>query len=610
MQPITGRQQSSLDFLNGSGTNTPTQPSGDNSNWFTKLLPTLGSVAAPLIGAALAPETGGLSLLASLGLGAAGSAGGKLAENAAEGKDATEGLGSSLLEGAAGSGIGMGVGKVAGGLLGKVGDFAGGKVAQAAEQASTAPYRGLKSPDLVPTLDKMKGYGVDTSDPNNLLQAANAITGENGAINGLVRQHITNAGPVKIDPDMVMSAMQEHLANPQLTGVQASRAQNLVQKMVQGFNPEGSLTGTADPNDVFDAIQQLGKLKAGLNMSGESGQGLGKVYDSARQALQSSLYNNSGADAIAAAYRATPEDIAAITKAAGGNKALADYAINAINDAKSIQELRSAQAPFVQASQLGNKAIEAANSKLPTMSAEQAVGDQMGMSPEGSALALLASHHPIGAMGATMAKTASKLPPELMQNAAGAAQRLAGSKGAQAAALGASQLLTHAPSLGNDNNSAPVMDAAATQGGPTMDQLQTNGTPGGPSLAWAGLFAPSIIPALERAQQAKSAQPMLDSLQQAYGEAGGGQGLGGVLGEISSLIPGTKAHMYNQQKIQAAAAISKATGMPLPSVLAAMPSLMSGGEGAQNEFGALQGGLSTLQSQPSFGGGSVLGVVQ
>jgi hypothetical protein len=90
-----------------------------SGNWFTHLLPTIGSVAIPALGALLAPETGGLSLIAAAGLSGLGAAGGKLAENATEGKD--------LGDGVVGEGIMGAAGGAAGGVAGKfLGKAAGG----------------------------------------------------------------------------------------------------------------------------------------------------------------------------------------------------------------------------------------------------------------------------------------------------------------------------------------------------------------------------------------------------------------------------------------------------------------------------------------------------
>jgi hypothetical protein len=52
------------------------QQSSGGGDWLSHLLPTIGSVAAPVLGALLAPETGGASLLAGAALSGLGSAGG------------------------------------------------------------------------------------------------------------------------------------------------------------------------------------------------------------------------------------------------------------------------------------------------------------------------------------------------------------------------------------------------------------------------------------------------------------------------------------------------------------------------------------------------------
>lgn len=588
-------------------TSPTTSTTKTGGSWLDSLFPTVGAIGGGLLGSVVGP-------LGGIAGASAGSALGQALENKSTGSNGS--VVGAAGEGALGQGIGLGVGKLAGGLLGKLGSNAAEKVAQSDATAALEPYQGLKTDGLVPTLDHMKSLGVDISNPENLKTAAAGITGENGAINGIKNQLITQAGSVKIDPADVMNSIQSPLANAQLTAPQAARAQNYIRKLMGNLNPNGTLNGEADPNDVFDAIKQLGSARSSLNMNGESGKALAGVYDAARTSLQNSLYNNSGADALAAAYKATPEDIAAITKATGGNKQLADYAVNSINNAKSIQDLRGAEAPFVKASQLGDLATTTAASKLPSATVGSMGSGADSMTGAGL-LGAVGGFHPAAAAVGGIAKAASKIPPELVQDSTGALARL--TKGL--APVGG-QLLTHANDIANNNEggATPVSAQENVPSG-TSATSGTGGTQGyDPNQLASYLMraiqvnpynasslAPILAQVLQPLQQANTAQSSLQALEGTYQNAGGGQGeLPGLLSAIAALIPGTAANQYNKQK-EATQSQLTAAGVP-----AALPSLLASGGTAAQGFGNASnilsslGNTSTFQGTPSFAAPSVL----
>jgi len=115
---------------------TQSQGQGGGSNFFQSILPTIGGIVAPIAGAALAPETGGLSLLASAALSGLGGAAGQAVENATEGK-------SPIDQNVLSSGIENAVGGATGGLLGKLGGgLLKGVIAPAAEKGATSLLAG------------------------------------------------------------------------------------------------------------------------------------------------------------------------------------------------------------------------------------------------------------------------------------------------------------------------------------------------------------------------------------------------------------------------------------------------------------------------------------
>jgi hypothetical protein len=613
----------------------------DSGNWFSHLLPTLGSIAAPIIGGLLAPETGGLSLLAGAALSGAGSAAGKAGENLYENKNVLDGVAQSGGEGAAGGALGGIGGKLIGGILGKVGQHAATEAASQAAVDGFAPYADvtgktlskLNVADNIPMLQKL---GINTADPEAVLNATGSVTGENGAINGIKNQIIQSAGHVSLDPDTLMTtARQAITANPQI-GNAAKSTENYLHQLVQSLQPEGAIDMShADPQSVMDAIKSIGTARSGLNLNGENGKSIANVYDSVNNQLQDALYKNAGADKLAAAYKVTPEDLASIHKLTGGNQALTDHIVNSIDNAQSIGDLRAAEAPFVQASQLAKAAQFEARGAIPTAEENPSnIGQHVG------AIAQLAGGHPLAAAataGGGALNLASKGAASF--NALDPALKAAVMAGGTNAAI---QPFTHAGDFTGSSISSPTTNNS--QGGSTMND-QSNGA--APSGAGTGAIDPSmltalvkadlsttggknlgtLVPALQAAMfgglgqlspdqrntvaNSQTATQSLPGLQDAYNNAGGGHGV--ILGGLANLTAGLnpKLQAYNAEMQGAASKISAATGIPLHQAIQMLPQPTDTQEIAQQKMAAVQHLISTGASNatqsgfqtPGFGAG-------
>lgn len=363
-------------------TQNPVQPQPQQNGW-ANILPTIGSIAAPVIGAALAPETGGLSLAAAAMLSGAGSAAGKVGQNALQGQDLTSDLGGSFGEGAlggfggglAGKALGAVGGKVVGGIRRAADGIASNKSAQAAYDRLSAfsgvPAKVRQANDLNGTADLLDRVGVGQHTPQAYQDIAGAVTGENGAVNGIKRELISKAGPVDMSNILgdVENAIKPNvlLGDVAKKGTTANATRNWIRDELQQnvYGGEGSLSSQGDPNSVFDLIQKVGNLKAELGQ-GEQADALGKSYDGIKKALESRLYNNAGANKLVSDYQVTPEDMWAINRAAGGNQQLVSHMVNGLNDAKSVSDLRGIEAPFVKANNLGRAADRVAGGEIPT----------------------------------------------------------------------------------------------------------------------------------------------------------------------------------------------------------------------------------------------------
>lgn len=147
------------------------------SGW-QKLLPTIGSIAAPVVGAALAPATGGASLLAGSLLSALGAGGGKALENVLTGQEATKGVGQeALLSG--GSALAFGG---AGKMLGKIGK----KAAPALEKTAAKTFVGQAEKGAIApeTGSKMIRYGFKS--PKEATQLGSVVSGSLDAKEGSI----------------------------------------------------------------------------------------------------------------------------------------------------------------------------------------------------------------------------------------------------------------------------------------------------------------------------------------------------------------------------------------------------------------------------------------
>lgn len=270
----------------------PAAASSGGGNWLTHLLPTIGSIAAPVIGGLLAPETGGLSLLAAAGLSGAGSAVGKAAENATEGKnplsanDVTAGL-----EGAAGGALG-GIG---GKLLGKASDMlanrAGDLVDGAAETAATkaatddavnkATANNLYYGAIHPTVQNdlqlgenqklLDGLGIDSTSPQKMQQAS--LVGNDNAdpntlsLNGVYDEALQSAKPVDMSDFGTVVGQPTGSETAQLT------PQELAMAAKQGISPEIAAKGTIEPGSP------AGPTGVNVDQTSPLGRALGRFND-------------------------------------------------------------------------------------------------------------------------------------------------------------------------------------------------------------------------------------------------------------------------------------------------------------------------------------------
>lgn len=571
-------------YLNQNGGADAVPASGSQPNFIEKLLPTAGSILGGLAGTATDAFDGPLG---TIGGSALGSSLGKAAENALTGQSATSGLGTAAIEGGVGGGVGeganalLGVGK---GVLQGVADTGAGK---AADAAANVPWQGIagtsaaKTAELGPTLDKMASYGIDTT-PEGLAKVTPQITGGDGAVLS----------------DLVRNAMEQSTNPVDLTGTRAL-ASNIASS--PQLAEAGPTVGTAFAKSVNNILGLTDKGTITDNAAPD-------VYQ-ARQLLMNKAYDKGTSDALSSAYHDVAQSLDdALTRSGVDNtvvkNGLSDdqfSTLNAISPqlahetagaaTQNVGALRSLQKPFVNASNLARAAQFHAGGQLPgalesatTAAIDKATGDVV---PNGVVQAATLAHPVLG--------TAAKLGSAAINNGAGISAKLLSKVPANLLPV-LSQIAAHVPSDGSN----PASDNPTLAGAPGVNPYQTTGQADpniGQQIVQAGILDPTAVPALQGALKAQSAQPILSGLEGAYGNAGGGQGLGGgLLSQLSSYIPGTAAYQYHQQEAAAASSIAQALGISPQAVQSLLPSLMANPQGASSALQELQGGINTAAS--------------
>lgn len=558
-----------------------------SGNWFSHLLPTIGSVALPALGALLAPETGGLSLIAAAGLSGAGAAAGKAGENAVEGKDLGNGV---VGEGIMG-GVGGAAGGVAGKFLGKAAGALGGRAETIAADtaAQNAATDGIETAantykDISPQLQKVynakdslahtTNMGYDIADPSNLVHVGNT---SNDILNDTLNRALANSGPVDLShyPQIIKDALAKEsgtlgsyepvaVARGRL-GASNTPAAKVLAQLEQLGNAPGETTGSAiakinaDPNELRTLTTKLGQLAqdAKPSISATTGavdpqqRAIYNVMNDVRGQVKDSLYNRpSVTDALSGEVgNIVPDAEKNITPQ------LADHLNNVITGANDPQALLSEMSRNINIGKLGEegqkvgnivtstggKARAAAEAGLdnpgpdtnPLLAAASTVSPSAGI--VGNAVnfgkhaasnpAILSTLSRIGAMGAKLAPAAGAVVGTSPGLAADPVNAPAGTNGTMGGTMNGQ------PSQNDLANYIHAMEAQSILGtsfSAPVTSLMSN-------------LAPMI-------QQNQLLHSQLGGLQGLYGNAGGPQGIGGILSHITGLIPGTAAHTYEAQQ--------------------------------------------------------------
>src|SRR6185312_5754334 len=594
-----------------------------NGNWLTHLLPTAGSLAGGAGGAAL-----GTALLPGIGtfaggiLGAAfGGGGAKAAENVTEGKDIGNDVGKSAIEGGAGQALGGIAGKVLGKgaevLANRAGNITNATktvaenaaVDKAAADTAAAiknNYGGIKpsvqsSNNLAGNQKLLQEWGLDHTNPQVMADAS-----KGGLFIHNIDEAALGAGqPIKT-ADLISSK--------DITTASPEEQQALIKADI--ITPEGSLPTHVSPlqankfaQDLNGQVRDLQATMANAKMNGRVGDynaakeqytNLNKLYKNVQN-----LSESPGVNEAITARTISPEERQQLVDQFGEKQAA--HIEDAVNSAKTHQDLVNAKLPFAQMNELSGQALQ----DLKATATPRAVArEKMDINGDGTAdvtpvpsvpevvhsitsggggpigMAGRAVVH--GANNPTILSTLSRMGSLLSKSAPAT-----GVTAATASNLGAD---TVPPQQSGTMNS--VMQSPNEQNtlGHLYQTLLDNYQIGGGITPNDAAIAPLLSQLAPQVQKQNLVSSELSAIPGAFANAGGAQGEGGILSRISGLIPGTAAHTYQQQQAGAAQALAAQLGISPEAAIGLLPQLMQN----QQTSGISGGVLNQLQGQLAY----------
>lgn len=617
--------QSSMPAAQTDTSSAPQQQVGDNGNWLTNLLPTVGSIGGGILGGIIP----GLGPVGAIGGATAGSALGKGLENMIEGNDVTKDVGASALEG--------GVGQIAGGAIGKVGGALLGKAAPAASKAG----EGMIQKQFGDQIDKatashLAQHGV--TDRAAAVNIANRVTGSEGHLPQAINKAFQGSDRVvnvsDLDPTLIKASDNTGVFNMDRAGLtpkMQTTALSNTDAILKSHAGPGDLSkiptkggGTtpiysngslqnALPEDVFSMAKKFEKLgyaadkkaydKAGNTLSSEQAD-LGGYYKNIANNLNERAFGV-GQDAIPLTPEIKNEVLGSLSDIAKSNPQAYKTISEQITNAQNLQDLRSIQAPWVKVSQ-GDRVATAIHNGQGGVSAGEMLanaapivgGATGGVKGLATGAALKAINSPAGnAAGAkTLGKVSDILANPNMQkivtNAATVpAQTLTHAATDFTGPAGAGQAITMPEGgdvLSNPNLYQEVMGSNSLNALPVQAALNFNmHRQVGDNQNY--LADPAVQQALGGLQGTVGAQAQLPALLEAFNAAGGAQGaIGGGLAGLGGMITGGPAAQYAQRADALQKAIQTSTGQNVQ-----LPSLSMNPQAAQSVIQQL---LAVLQS--------------
>lgn len=588
---------------------------------------TVGGIALPVLGALLAPETGGASLLASTALSGLGGIAGKAADKAVAGENP---VGEDLI----GAGLTNAAGNlVGGGLVKGAGALAKGVIKPAADKVATSLVEGQGKG----ALDKATAEYLYRNGVTDLRQMGDIhpiVTGEKGAFTNAVNNSLLNAADegTRLDLSSLAPASKGMPGDTVLSAVRDagiagdSNSVKGVQEFIQGqlekYN-QGAITKVPVKgggvisnfdNGVLSAQHPLDSLNmtkamdsraaAWLKSSSPNIQAQGKALQNISNTIKDQLYGEGtaiGKTGITDQVRKTAIDELAPLKEI--NPTYYEGKVNEINNANTLGELRTAQKPEVLANQALDHANNAANTSGGTQVGElfrvgapvagMSVGGPAGLAAGMIAPKVLGSNAANVAGAGTLEKLSKVIGSEKANKMMDTLGRAGGVVAANVPSMGAGPTGDQSVMGGVSNNQgeAGMNQAQPNQLSTILDAMRAQAilapelNPGATSLL------SSFLPQLQKNALVQNAT---EAIPGGFANAGGAQGAGGIGSVLSGLVPGTNANAYQGESAALAAQLGQALGISPEAAQNLLPGLLQNSQTAgqrQNVLGGLAGSL-------------------
>lgn len=211
--------------------------------------------------------------------------------------------------------------------------------------------------------------GLDLFKKGDIDYAAETVTGRNGAIAQAVTKAAQDADPVKINFKNVSEGVQRGLATSSLTDAKKKAVATSINAYNERLSSLANPDGTISPNDVLNTIRNvesdaatlLGKDGSTYRRPTSTDTRMAHVLQDYAHDLQDIVDDNVNIKGVI-----TPELSAQLKNAQPGNQKWAEWVDKTLGGAKTVKDLRKAQAPFVRMARFAENAEAQSTNNLPT----------------------------------------------------------------------------------------------------------------------------------------------------------------------------------------------------------------------------------------------------
>lgn len=628
-------------------TATSYQDPSQRGNFLVRNLPAIGGIVGGLAGLPLETVNAalpGAGLAANIATAAAGQAYGEALKQRLQGRplDASE-IAKQYGIGALQQGIGEGLGFVAKPITGKIGE--------ALTKASGGLIKGqfAKGALRAGTTEELQKMGVFGA--SDIAKVASEVTGAEGKIPLFVKNTL-NATNQKVDVMPLYNSLESlMLDNQQQFGPTTAKVlrDSLNRSIAQATGGQGIMqvgragTQVVEPSVLRNVSPEAAwNLMKGFEAQAEKAAQSGAFSRVNPQPLQRALYNvNSGlaAEVERALFKDLPltptlksQLITELSSLKASNPSAYKYFVNKISQSQLLSDLRTIQAPIVDASTALQQAAEIerktggiSGREFVTKGAEMAApiaALSTGNIPLTAAAGIpLLADTELGSrlLSKGAYKAGQGLNSNIMNRLTPTLSRMTGVVAAKApGVLSNMEATTPQPSslplsTGTAPAGLPITGMAAPMSASNSDAMPASALADILTLGYAN---PSFLSALglsaeqrTKLGQVNQAESALDSLSKTFTEAGGGKGgLVGRLEAVTGKLAKGKVSAFREQRNATANQISLATGIDKEAILQSMPDVTDSAEGADAKLRQLRGLIASARSGAQVTGLGVTGL--